>query len=607
MAGAQELARKAYINRSIEQVMASGTAIDRERERVREIGDDLSGWRRWGPYVSDRSWGTVREDYSHDGNAWGYLTHDMARAKAYRWGEDGIAGLCDRYQLLCFAPAFWNGRDPILKERLFGLTPYEGNHGEDVKEYYFHLDNTPTHSYMCLLYKYPQAAFPYRELIEENQRRAGQGPEYELLDTGVFDDDRYFDIFVEYAKADPEDLAIRIEAHNRGPDAAPLHILPTSGSATPGPGVRRRSPSRRSRASRADGCMPGDRRQRHVRRSQHAGSLPARAALPVRTGGAGPVHRQRDQRRARLRTRQHQPQAVHQGRLPPRDLRARADGGPPRRLRHQGGAALPSRGAGGRLGRAAPAAHRQADPPDPLADGRRDHRRAQGRGRRVLRRASPARGHRRRAARPAPGAGRAALDASRSTSSTSHVWLDGDDPAQPPPASRQHDPQQPLAAPQLDARDVDARQVGVPVVRRLGPRVPLRRRSRWSTRSSPRISSGCCCSSSSSTPTARSRPTSGSSPTSTRRSTPGRSGASTTWTGSAPATADREFLERCFHKLLINFAWWVNKVDREGNNVFEGGFLGLDNITVVDRSEPLRRTARCSSSPTPPAGWGCSA
>ena len=156
-----------------------------------------------------------------------YLTYDKARAKAYRWGEDGIAGLCDRYQLLCFAPAFWNERDPHLKERLFGVNPYEGNHGEDVKEYYFHVDNTPSHSYMCLLYKYPQTAFPYRELIEHNQRRAGQGPEYELLDTGVFEGDRYFDIFIEYAKADPEDLAIRITAHNRGPDDAPLHILPT--------------------------------------------------------------------------------------------------------------------------------------------------------------------------------------------------------------------------------------------------------------------------------------------------------------------------------------------------------------------------------------------
>jgi hypothetical protein len=211
----------------MKSAIAFGMALDRERERVREIRDDLSGWRRWGPYVSDRSWGTVREDYSHDGDAWRYLTYDRARAKAYRWGEDGIAELCDRYQLLCFAPAFWNERDPHLKERLFGVNPYEGNHGEDVKEYYFHIDNTPTHSYMCLLYKYPQAAFPYRELIEQNQRRAGQGLEYELLDSQAFDGDRYFDIFIEYAKADPEDLAIRITAHNRGPDAAPLHILPT--------------------------------------------------------------------------------------------------------------------------------------------------------------------------------------------------------------------------------------------------------------------------------------------------------------------------------------------------------------------------------------------
>src|SRR5438067_1644368 len=207
--------------------MASGPAIDRERERVREMRDDLSGWRRWGPYVSDRSWGSVREDYSHDGDAWGYLTYDKARAKAYRWGEDGIAGICDRYQLLCFAPTFWNERDPHLKERFFGVDPSEGNHGEDVKEYYFHVDNTPSHSYMCLLYKYPQARFPYEQLVDENRRRGGQGAEFELIDTGIFDDDRYFDIFVEYAKADPEDLAIRITAHNRGPVAAPLHVLPT--------------------------------------------------------------------------------------------------------------------------------------------------------------------------------------------------------------------------------------------------------------------------------------------------------------------------------------------------------------------------------------------
>jgi len=183
-------------------------------------------WRAWGPYVLERAWGTVREDYSPDGNAWNYLTHDKARSKAYRWGEDGIAGLCDRYQLLSFALALWNGRDPILKERMFGLSATEGNHGEDVKEYYFYLDSTPTHSYMKMLYKYPQEEFPYRWLVEENARRAGTGPEFELLDTGVFDEDRYFDVFVEYAKASPEDICIRIEAFNRGPEDADLQLLP---------------------------------------------------------------------------------------------------------------------------------------------------------------------------------------------------------------------------------------------------------------------------------------------------------------------------------------------------------------------------------------------
>ena len=177
-----------------------------EHQRSSEMADDATGWRRWGPYVSDRAWATVREDYSPDGNAWEFLPHDLARSKAYRWGEDGIAGICDRYQLLVFAPAFWNGRDPILKERLFGLTPTEGNHGEDVKEYYFHLDNTPTHSYMKCLYKYPQARVPYGRLVEENRRRTASDPEFELLDTGIFDDDRYFDIVIEYAKATPEDI-----------------------------------------------------------------------------------------------------------------------------------------------------------------------------------------------------------------------------------------------------------------------------------------------------------------------------------------------------------------------------------------------------------------
>ncbi|NOT83629.1 MAG: glucosidase [Methylococcaceae bacterium] len=198
----------------------------KEQQRMQENIGDTPPWWQWGPYVSERSWGTVREDYSADGDAWRYLPHDLARSKAYRWGEDGLAGICDRYQLLVFGLGLWNGRDPILKERAFGLDAWEGNHGEDVKDYYFYLDNTPTHSYMRYLYKYPQGEFPYQELIAENQRRAGKGAEYELLDTGIFNDNRYFDVEVDYAKASPDDICIRITAFNRGPEAAPLHILP---------------------------------------------------------------------------------------------------------------------------------------------------------------------------------------------------------------------------------------------------------------------------------------------------------------------------------------------------------------------------------------------
>src|SRR4051794_10756540 len=191
-------------------------------EQARLDEQDVKGvhpWRRWGCYVAERSWGTVREDYSPNGDAWGYLTHDQARSKAYRWGEDGIAGLCDRYQTLIFSIAMWNGRDPILKERMFGLTPTEGNRGEDVKEYYFYLDATPTASYMKLLYKYPQAEYPYAALVEENRRRNGAGPEFELLDTGLFDENCYFDVVIEYAKAGPDDICVKVEVFNRGQEA----------------------------------------------------------------------------------------------------------------------------------------------------------------------------------------------------------------------------------------------------------------------------------------------------------------------------------------------------------------------------------------------------
>src|SRR6185503_12083173 len=201
--------------------------MSKEQQRLEEARDSGIPWKKWGPYLSERQWGTVREDYSENGNAWDYFSHDQARSRAYHWGEDGLAGLSDDKQRLCFALALWNGKDPILKERLFGLTNAEGNHGEDVKEYYFYVDSTPTHSYMKYLYKYPQAKYPYKELVEENGRRSKSDPEFELIDTGVFDEDRYFDVFVEYAKADWDDICIRITVANRGPQAAEIQLLPT--------------------------------------------------------------------------------------------------------------------------------------------------------------------------------------------------------------------------------------------------------------------------------------------------------------------------------------------------------------------------------------------
>lgn len=198
-----------------------------EHKRLESYHEQRSKWKKWGPYVSDRAWGTVREDYSPDGKVWEYFSHDMARSRAYRWNEDGLGGICDRNQRICFALALWNGKDAILKERLFGLAGPEGNHGEDVKEYYFHIDNTPTHSYMKMLYKYPQAAFPYEKLKEENKKRGRNAFEYELLDTGIFQEDRYFDVFIEYAKADEEDILIRYTLYNRGPEKAEVYVLPT--------------------------------------------------------------------------------------------------------------------------------------------------------------------------------------------------------------------------------------------------------------------------------------------------------------------------------------------------------------------------------------------
>ena len=264
---------------------------DAEGSRLREHQGSGVPWKKWGPYLSERQWGTVREDYSSDGNAWDYFSHDQARSRAYRWGEDGLGGISDDHGVLCFAVALWNGNDPILKERLFGLTNTEGNHGEDVKEYYFYLDSTPTHSYMKYLYKYPQRAYPYEDLIKTNRARSRNELEYELLDTGVFEGDRYFDVFVEYAKAAPEDILIRISVCNRGPEAA-TRPPPADAMVSQHLVVARR----RKQAGDARGTV---RRLRRYRGRSHRSALrgvAARLLLPVLRGRCPAAdHRKRKQ------------------------------------------------------------------------------------------------------------------------------------------------------------------------------------------------------------------------------------------------------------------------------------------------------------------------
>lgn len=565
----------------------------KEHQRLSEIRDDATSWRQWGPYVSDRSWGSVREDYSPDGNAWDFLPFDLAASKAYRWGEDGIAGLCDRYQLLVLAPAFWNGRDPILKERLFGLTPGQGNHGEDVKEYYFYLDNTPTHSYMRFLYKYPQAEFPYRLLVEENRRRQGDGAEFELLDSGVFDQDRYFDIFVEYAKATPEDIVVRIEAVNRGPAPASLAILPhlwfrnvwAWGPEAWGPAACCEPTIRPG--PEGDDCLcllTNDSRVELLTNMPVQYQLGPRVLYAPRGGALlftdnetnaprvfGPGHRSRKPyvKDAFHRHVIHGENCVNPERT---GTKAAIDYRFP---------AIPARGSAvlrlrlsDQQGLAAPLAdvdaildlrRREADefyasihPAGASEDERRIQRQALA----------------------------GLLWNKQNYIIDVQKWLDGDNPQVPPPASRRSIRNQhwrhlnslrvmtvpdKWEYPWFAAWDlafqcvvfalIDAQyakdQLRLLLFEQfqhpngqlpayewdfsdLNP--PVHAWAVWRVYNMDRIRSG---------------------------------------------RADREFLERCFHKLLINFAWWVNKVDHQGNNIFEGGFLGLDNIAVFDRSQPL--------------------
>jgi hypothetical protein len=560
------------------------------RRLVEPSTGPVPAWRKWGCYVSDRAWGTVREDYSASGDAWNFVTHEKARSKAFRWGEDAIAGLCDRYQLLIFAPAFWNGRDPILKERFFGLTSSEGNRGEDVKDYYFYLDNTPTHSYMRMLYKYPQAEFPYARLLDENRGRGGRGMEFELLDSGVFNGDRYFDIVIEYAKADADDICIRIEAFNRGADDAELHLLPhlwfrnTWGwSAARGPEPR-------------------------IGVDKKAGGTAGAVAIVADDRSASPL-----------------PNLPFEYRLGERRLYGPPKGTPLFTNNETNGPAVWGSGATSVSPYTKDAFHRHVVNGDAAAVN------PEGFGTKAsihYRAIVPAGGSMvwrfRLTAAHLPTAlddvdatvEQRRLDADefytavhppKATADERLVqrqalagmlwtkaiylfdvgqWLDGDDPAAPPPASRlrirnshwRHLNSMRILSlpdkweyPWFAAWDLAFHCVALALVdpgfakdnlwlllfeqfqhpngqlpayewefSDLNP--PVHAWACWRVYSLEKARTGRC---------------------------------------------DREFLERSFHKLLINFAWWVNKVDSQGMNVFEGGFLGLDNITVVDRSEKL--------------------
>ena len=573
-----------------------------EAVRLDEEARGVVAWKHWGPYVSERSWSTVREDYSPWGTAWEHFPHDQARSRAYRWGEDGLAGICDRYQLLVFALALWNERDPILKERLFGLVPAEGNHGEDVKEYYFYLDSTPTHSYMKFLYKYPQAAYPYLQLIEENRRRQGIGKaEYELLDTGIFDDNRYFDVFVEYAKASPEDLCIRIEAWNRGPDEAALHILPHLWFRNTWNWGPQPLPEPRICVGPSDGrsvCLLADDTpseplknllfEYRLGKRYLYGDPGARLLFTnnethaERVWGAGARSRSPYVKDAFHRAVIHGEPCTNPAQVGTKaclhyaNVRVPAGGSVVMRLRLSDTLLADPLAdvdtiVEQRRGEA-DAFYESIHPPLATADEKQIQRQAFA----------------------------GMLWSKQSYLWSVHAWLDGDNPAFPPPESRRRirnvhwmhlNSMRILSMPDkweypwFAAWDLAFHAVTLALVdpefakeqlwlllfeqfqhpngqipayewefSDLNP--PVHAWAVWRVYNMDRIRSG---------------------------------------------KADRLFLERCFHKLLLNFTWWINKVDSEGNNVFEGGFLGLDNITVIDRSQEVGNGARLKQSDA--TGW----
>jgi len=574
---------------------------DAERQRLIDRPETpLKRWRRWGPYLSERAWATVREDYSANGNAWDYFSHDQARSKAYRWGEDGLAGICDRYQVLCFAIALWNGRDPILKERLFGLVPGEANHGEDVKEYYFYLDATPTHSYLKYLYKYPQAEFPFRDLIDENRRRRGKNqPEYELLDTGVFDNDDYFDVFVEYAKGDPEDICIRIEVVNRSAGPAAIHILPHlwfrntwswGAQAKAEPEIR-------------FGMTGGDfvTLEASDEAAEQLPTLAAKYSLGRRYLYAAPggdllfTNNETNASRvygssAQSRT-PYQKDAFHRHIINGEACLSPSGSGTKACI-HYADLIIP---AGGSLVVRLRLSDKVLDKPLADVDQIVTQRRLEADEFYESIHPPLATAEEKQIQRQAF----AGLIWNKQIYLFDvHVWLDGDNPEWPPHRELARNSRwlhlnsmrvmtlpDKWEYPWFAAWDLAFQTVPFTLIdpefakeqlwlllfeqfqhpngqipayewefSDLNP--PVHAWAVWRVYNMDRRRSG---------------------------------------------KADRAFLEKCFHKLLINFAWWVNKVDAEGNNIFEGGFLGLDNITVIDRSHGLPEGAWLEQSDA--TGW----
>ncbi len=544
------------------------TAEDLRLADARERGVP---WRRWGPYVSERQWGTVREDYSADGDAWNYLSHEQARSRAYRWGEDGIAGISDDPQRICFALTLWNGVDPILKERLFGLTGAEGNHGEDVKEYYFYLDNLPSHAYMKYLYKYPQRAFPYEQLRQENRRRGRDLPEYELLDTGIFDDDRYFDVFVEYAKDGPDEMLVRISAINRGPEAAPLHLLPTlwcrnEWSWTPGHPKPRiaADPARPTRLTVSHALLPRHRldfeppeellfteNESNVERlwgQPRAG--PAKDAfhdhvVDGRAGVLSPLP-------AGTKAAAHYRRVLAPGETWVLKLRLGPDAAPDAPLGPAFDALFAQRIA------EADAFYRRVTPFDMPDDLRRVQRQAFA----------------------------GLLWSKQYYHYFVERWLQGD-PAQPPPPEarkqgRNHgwwhlDAADVLSMPDkweypwFASWDMAFHCVAFALIDPDFAKQQLLLLTReWYMHPNGQIPAYEWNFGDVNPPVQA-------------------------WAAirvcqieqKMTGRMDHLFLERIFQKLLINFTWWVNRKDEEGNNLFEGGFLGLDNVSAFDRSAAL--------------------